>query len=53
MTLEIMESICTDPQLGFVVSSGNIGPSLKNQSLNPDWKDLRLYDCSKYRKAQP
>jgi hypothetical protein len=49
LTLEILQRICTDPQLGFVISPEALGiPSIKHRQSGP-WMDWNLYDCAQVR----
>lgn len=45
LTLPLLKHICSDPQLGFVVSDAHLGFGIANQSKSPDFKKLQLYDC--------
>jgi len=46
-------AVCTDPQLGFVISPENVGfGSLRHEHAGA-WKDWNLYDCRRVRSAPP
>lgn len=50
LTASILQQICRDPALGFVVSDVDLGFGIRNTSRNPDWRNLRLYDCERTRR---
>lgn len=45
LTIPLLRHICSDPQLGFVVSSAHLGFGVANQSENEAFKNFQLYDC--------
>jgi hypothetical protein len=49
LTATSLTQICTDPQLGFVISRQNVGfESLRHAAAGP-FKDWNLYDCRRLR----
>ncbi len=49
LTRERLMSICTDPQLGFVVAKKELGITAIQHTRPGIWKDYRLYDCDSVR----
>jgi len=53
LTPKNLIAVCADPQLGFVISQGNVGfDPLRHQHAGT-WNDWNLYDCRKVRSALP
>jgi hypothetical protein len=53
LTADNLIAVCTDPQLGFVISPENVGfGSLRHEHAGA-WKDWNLYDCRRVRSAPP
>jgi hypothetical protein len=53
LTAASLGQICTDPELGFVISPQDIGFNrLSHQSAGP-WNNWNLYDCRKARSPAP
>ena len=51
LTAQNLIQICTDPLLGFVISSKDVGFSPIRHESAGAWKDWYLYDCRKVRAA--
>jgi hypothetical protein len=49
LTRENLIRVCADPQLGFVISRGNVGFDPMPHEHAGDWRDWYLYDCRKVR----
>jgi hypothetical protein len=49
LTAKNLSQICADPQLGFVISSENVGFDPLRHEHSGAWKDWNLYDCRKVR----
>jgi hypothetical protein len=49
ITAKNLAQVCEDPQLGFVVSSEQVGFGPLRHLRNGAWKDWNLYDCRKVR----
>ena len=49
LTPEKLIQVCADPQLGFVISPGNVGFDPMPHDHAGDWRDWYLYDCRKVR----
>lgn len=45
--------VCSDPQLGFVISPKDVGFNPLRHEHAGVWKDWNLYDCRKVRSALP
>ena len=52
LTSQSLVQICTDPQLGFVISAADVGFDPLRHDRPGMWKDWMLYDCRKVRPAQ-
>jgi len=52
LTAENLIQVCSDPQLGFVISPENAGFDPLRHEHAGSWKDWNLYDCRKVRLAQ-
>jgi hypothetical protein len=51
LTAATLKQVCTDSQLGFVISNQDVGfDPVPHQNAGP-WKDWNLYDCGKVRRA--
>jgi hypothetical protein len=53
LTADILVRICTDPQLGFVVSPQDVGFNPINHKHPGAWKDWNLFDCGVVRSGRP
>jgi hypothetical protein len=53
LTAEGLIDVCTDPQLGFVISPQNVGYDPQRHVAVGLWKNWNLYDCRKVRSALP
>ncbi len=53
LTEEKLVSVCSDPQLGFVVAKEDVGIGLVMRKLISDSKSWSLYDCNQVRSAAP
>jgi hypothetical protein len=53
LTRKSLIAVCTDPQLGFVISPENVGFNPIRHEQAGAWKDWNLYDCRKVRLALP
>jgi hypothetical protein len=51
LTSSILRQICTDPQLGFVISPEQVGFDPVRHERAGAWKNWNLYDCQKVRSA--
>jgi hypothetical protein len=51
LTSESLIQICSDLQLGFVISPINVGFNALHHEHAGPWKDWNLYDCTKIRSA--
>jgi hypothetical protein len=51
LTPKNLIQVCADPQLGFVISPGNVGFDPLCHEHAGAWKDWNLYDCRKVRSA--
>ncbi len=49
LTREILQNLCRDPALGFVVAWENVGFGALPHRRRGDWKNWNLYDCSRVR----
>ncbi len=49
LTSGILQSICRDPELGFVVSEEDIGLAMSSREWPAPGERLYLYDCSNFR----
>jgi hypothetical protein len=49
LTPKILIQVCADPQLGFIISPGNVGFDPMRHQGAGTWKDWNLYDCRKVR----
>jgi hypothetical protein len=49
LTAKILTQICSDPQLGFVISPEKVGFNPISYAHDGAWKDWNLYDCGKVR----
>jgi hypothetical protein len=52
LTEEKLVSVCSDPQLGFVVATENVGIGLVAHKHIGDSKNWSLYDCNQVRSAE-
>jgi hypothetical protein len=53
LTAKSLMQICSDPQLGFVISQQDVGfEPLRHTHAGP-WRDWNLYDCRRLRTARP
>jgi len=52
LTEERLVSVCSDPQLGFVVATENVGVGLVAHKHIGDSKNWSLYDCNQVRSAE-
>ena len=53
LTSKNLIAVCTDPQLGFVISQENVGFDPLRHEHAGAWKDWNLYDCRKVRSTLP
>jgi hypothetical protein len=53
LTAGILQSICRDPDLGFVVSRDNIGGAVGDREWPAPGEHLYLYDCGDFRSGSP
>jgi hypothetical protein len=53
LTAMSLSQVCTDPQLGFVISRQDVGFEPLRHNHAGVWKDWNLYDCRKIRPAVP
>jgi len=53
VTRERLASLCTDPQLDFVVAKENVGFDPIPHARPGAWRDWNLYDCRRIRSALP
>ena len=53
LTKEKLVSVCSDPQLGFVVSTEDLGIGLMARKQVGDSEFWSLYDCNQVRSAAP
>jgi hypothetical protein len=54
LTAASLIQICSDPELGFVISPENVGFDPLRHTREGPWKDWNLYDCRRVRlNAQP
>jgi len=53
LTKEILEHICRDPQMNFVVAKENVGFDPLPHPHNGGWKDWNLYDCRRVTSQKP
>lgn len=53
LTKDRLETICNDPQLGFVVSRESVGFDPMRHTQSGRWKDWNLYDCRHVRALAP
>jgi hypothetical protein len=51
LTAENLIQVCTDPQLGFVISPEKVGFDPLRHEHAGAWKNWNLYDCRKVRSA--
>jgi hypothetical protein len=51
LTPKILIQVCTDPQLGFVISREKVAFEPLTHEHEGAWKDWNLYDCRKVRSA--
>jgi hypothetical protein len=49
LTSRNLIQVCADPQLGFIISPGNVGFDPMRHEHTGAWKDWNLYDCRKVR----
>jgi hypothetical protein len=49
LTGPILQSVCTDPAVGFVVSRENVGGSISTVGQRGPWDRLQLYSCATVR----
>jgi hypothetical protein len=52
LTPEKLIQICSDPQLGFVISPARVGFDPLRHDHAGDWNDWNLYDCRKVSSAR-
>jgi hypothetical protein len=53
LTPENLIQVCSDPQLGFIISQDKVGFEPLRHEHAGAWKDWNLYDCRKVRSALP
>jgi hypothetical protein len=53
LTAESLKSVCSDPQLGFVIAKENVGFDPVVHTHGGPWKNWNLYDCRKVRLQAP
>lgn len=53
LTVESLKSVCTDPQLGFVIAKENVGFDPVVHTHEGPWKNWNLYDCRTVRLQAP
>jgi hypothetical protein len=53
LTPRSLIAVCSDPQLGFVISREMVGFDPERHEHAGTWKDWNLYDCQKVRSASP
>jgi hypothetical protein len=53
LTKEKLVTVCSDPQLGFVVATEDVGIGLVARKHVGDSKSWSLYDCSQVRLGAP
>ena len=51
LTVEKLQKVCTDQQLGFVVAKEALGFGAMLETHRGAWKDWNLYDCRRVRAA--
>jgi hypothetical protein len=51
LTAKSLIQVCADPQLGFVISSKDVGFGPLRHEHGGAWQDWNLYDCRKVRSA--
>ena len=53
LTAKSLVSVCSDPQLGFVIAKEQLGFDPLTHTHNGEWKDWNLYDCRHVRSLDP
>jgi hypothetical protein len=53
LTAENLKSVCSDPQLGFVIAKENVGFDPVVHTHGGSWKNWNLYDCRTVRLKAP
>jgi hypothetical protein len=53
LTEGVMQDICRDPELSFVVSEEDIGSSIATKEWPAQEQYIYLYDCGRYRSGSP
>jgi hypothetical protein len=53
LTEGVMQDICRDPELSFVVSEEDIGSSVATKEWPAQEQYIYLYDCGRYRSGSP
>jgi hypothetical protein len=53
LTAQSLVSVCSDPQLGFVIAKENVGFDPITHTHGGEWKDWNLYDCRHVRSRDP
>jgi hypothetical protein len=49
LTAKSLVSVCSDPQLGFVIAKEQVGFDPLTHTHSGEWKDWNLYDCRRVR----
>jgi hypothetical protein len=49
LTSNILEQVCSDPALGFVISPQDLGFEALHHTEAGSWKGWNLYDCRRAR----
>jgi hypothetical protein len=53
LTAQSLVSVCSDPQLGFVIAKENVGFDPITHTHSGAWKNWNLYDCRHVRSLDP
>jgi hypothetical protein len=53
LTATTLGEICKDPELGFVISEGNVGFEPIRHGHSDGWRNWSLYDCSRVQPGIP
>jgi hypothetical protein len=53
LTAKSLVSVCSDPQLGFVIAKEQVGFDPLTHTHSGEWKDWNLYDCRHVRSPDP
>jgi hypothetical protein len=53
LSIKILVSVCSDPELGFVIAKENVGFDPLQHTHSGSFKNWNLYDCRRVRSAVP